>query len=365
MSAALVLGTKQYGDEPFFVPDDIGGYTSSDPTVATVDSNGRVTILKAGTTLLESAVRRGQLIVSMATPVLTGLAPILGVNNSRPFQLTISSTNRHSPLTYTTSVGNIVDIEPTGSIRTLRDSGTCTLTIAQASDDCYMAISESVTLVVVVPRPSRRIALVPYQTTAIPLPSTGFFVATTDDAFVAAVVDGELVAGDRPGTTVLWVTATKSGSMTRYEVDVTEPSPFVLFERPLYFSELGQSGGVATLDNHGRVMQRGPRHVVRQLIRFGGGPWLLRYSHGLEFQCVRASVAGESLHYECRVYLDSTESVQSQLVYEGTQVEVTHSQSPFYTDTLFGDTFFVFSLDVLFEDVHSTFDVAALAICPL
>ncbi len=156
------LATKTYGDPPFDLTATASSglpvtYVSSNTAVATI-AGSTVTIVGAGTTTI-TASQAGSvnynpapdvantLVVNKAAQTITFGALSSKAVGDAPFALTATASSG-LPVTYTSSVPTVASVA--GSIVTIRNNGTTTITAAQAGNANYnAATSVSRTLVVI------------------------------------------------------------------------------------------------------------------------------------------------------------------------------------------------------------------------
>ncbi|RZA36708.1 MAG: autotransporter domain-containing protein [Lysobacteraceae bacterium] len=130
-------------------------YTSSDPSVATINGN-TVTVVGTGTTTLTAmqaangsyagASITAQLVVGAATPTITGFGDLHKVYGQAAFDLVDPASNSSGAFTYT--IDNAAVATVSGRTVTITGAGTATITATQAATANYTAASVTALLVV-------------------------------------------------------------------------------------------------------------------------------------------------------------------------------------------------------------------------
>ena len=219
----FVVGTKKIGDSDFNLvtptsnSDGAFTYTSSDPTVATIDGNtvtivGRgtstITAVQASTTNFLSGSTTALFTVNRITTVLTNFSVPVKTFGDASFNLVAPTSNSDGLITYTSSDLNVATIEE--STITIVGGGSATITAVQASTSNYG--SESISALFQVNQiknllsdfsvPAKIIgeeafALVPPTTI-----SDGAFTYTSSNPAVATV-DGDVVTILALGSTTI------------------------------------------------------------------------------------------------------------------------------------------------------------------
>ena len=151
---------KTYGDQPFAltVTGAAGKvtYTSGDPSVATVDENGKVTIHKAGTvTITASAAATAEQAAGSASCVVEirkasqnltfAQSAITKIEGAAAFTQTVSGAE--TTVTYTSSNTAVATVDQNGKV-TIHGIGTATITAAAAEGDNYLSAEASYALTV-------------------------------------------------------------------------------------------------------------------------------------------------------------------------------------------------------------------------
>ena len=155
--------TKTYGNSSFNINakstgDGILRYTSSDTSIATISSAGKVTIKKAGevdiiisaseTDTYKSASKTITLTINKAKQTITTSANTYKkVNKGSSFSLGTKRVG-NGKLTYSTSNSKVVTVSSTGKV-TIKGCGTATITIKSASTTNYNSASKKVTVTII------------------------------------------------------------------------------------------------------------------------------------------------------------------------------------------------------------------------
>lgn len=133
-------------------------YSSSDESVATVDENGTVTILKAGevtitaTAAETSNVKEGKaeykLTIGKATPTLTFANSTVSVKTTGSVNNPLTIVPGGLTVTYTSSDPKVATVDATTGKVTLVGKGTTTIKATFESNDCYKQAEDSYILTV-------------------------------------------------------------------------------------------------------------------------------------------------------------------------------------------------------------------------
>ena len=229
-------------------PDDASNknvtWASSNPTVATVDDNGNVTALKAGTSYITVTTKEGNfsakatVVVSQDVVAVTGITvtPInanVGVNNTVTLTAKVTPANASNRgITWTSSNNAIATVNANGVVKGVKE-GTVTIT-ATSKDGGYKATSN----VVVKNIPVTGITVTPNKEVKMLTNTTKQFTAkvTPTNASVKKVI-WSVENGTGKGTitqtgaftakqagTVTVVATTKDGNKTsRVTVTINDP----------------------------------------------------------------------------------------------------------------------------------------------
>jgi hypothetical protein len=155
--------TKTYGDADFNVSAQgtpSGGalrYTSSDPSVASVDEKGNVHLLKAGNVTIkitaaetdqyEQAVKNVHLKVNKRAQSFSGSYSYKKTTASRSFSLNTKLKAGNGKLTYTSGSAKVVAVDKKGKV-TVKGPGRANITVKAAETSQYKAASYIVTVTV-------------------------------------------------------------------------------------------------------------------------------------------------------------------------------------------------------------------------
>ena len=234
---------KTYGDEPFAltVTGAAGKvtYTSGDPSVATVDENGKVTIHKAGTvTITASAAATAEQAAGSASCVVEirkasqnltfAQSAITKIEGAAAFTQTVSGAV--TDVTYSSDNTAVAEVNSTTGEVTIKGVGTATITAAAAETDNYLSAETSYVLTVngkfsqslsfgtseiVVAEDQKTIALV---VTGAADGST--ITYTSGDPSVATVDENGVVTIHKPGTVMITACASAVGTYAETTVSV-------------------------------------------------------------------------------------------------------------------------------------------------
>ena len=234
---------KTYGDQPFSltVTGAAGKvtYTSGDPSIATVDENGKVTIHKAGTvTITASAAATAEQAAGSASCVVEirkasqnltfAQSAITKIEGAAAFTQTVSGAV--TDVTYTSDNTAVAEVDSTTGEVTIKGVGTATITATAAETDNYLSAETSYVLTVngkfsqslsfgtseiVVAEDQKTIALV---VTGAADGST--ITYTSGDPSVATVDENGVVTIHKPGTVMITACASAVGTYAETTVSV-------------------------------------------------------------------------------------------------------------------------------------------------
>lgn len=124
-------------------------WQSSNPSVASVDQNGKITGISAGSTTITAKTSDGKTASKKLT--VTGKAEIQASNKkvvygSKAFSLN-AKTNSNGKLTYKTSDSNVVTVNSNGKV-TIKGCGKATITVTVSATAAYKGASKKVTITV-------------------------------------------------------------------------------------------------------------------------------------------------------------------------------------------------------------------------
>lgn len=212
-------------------------WTSSDNTVATVSSTGKVTAKKDGTATITVTTKDGSFTATCTVTVKTVKATGVKVNEpsvtvkegkTKTVTATVAPSNAtNKNVTWTTADASIAKVSQTGVITGVKE-GTTTITVT-TKDGGHKA---TVTVTVTAPVAAESVSISGAKTvqegktiklTATVLPNNTddkTVTWTSSDKTIATVSNGT-VKGIKPGTVTITAT-TKNGKVATYEVKVTE-----------------------------------------------------------------------------------------------------------------------------------------------
>ncbi len=155
----FTIGSKTYGDEPFPVPHQTSAsdgaliFESSDPSIASIDSNGLITIHDGGSVdiiikqletnkYLDSAFVSAELTINPAVALLETFEISDKTYGDEPFSFTLPKTNSNGTLTYSSSLSGVASIGSDGLITingANQENQTVTITVGQNPTSKYSA----------------------------------------------------------------------------------------------------------------------------------------------------------------------------------------------------------------------------------
>ncbi|MCE2572840.1 Ig-like domain-containing protein [Motilimonas eburnea] len=156
--------SKRYGDKPFNVAVSGGNkgairYQSSDPKVATVDAQGKVTIVGAGKAVITVSEADSLNYVGQTAKVALNIAKAAGGTlkikskstiskryGDKPFSVAVSGGNK-GVIRYQSSDPKVAKVDAQGKV-TIVGAGSAKITVQEAASDNYKAQSASFTLTV-------------------------------------------------------------------------------------------------------------------------------------------------------------------------------------------------------------------------
>lgn len=196
--------TKKATDEAFTNPltsntDGTVTYESSDETVATVDANGQVTILKAGTTTITAKAAETDaylaanasytLTVELVTPEMTFAESTIEKFTTDAAFTNALTCDSDGEITYESSNEAAATVDANGQI-TIVGEGTATITATAAATDKYEAATASYALTVVLPNSIDRTEIA----VLISKTATGVHIAFEGKALVEVFnINGSLI----------------------------------------------------------------------------------------------------------------------------------------------------------------------------
>jgi uncharacterized protein YjdB len=231
----LTPPAKNFGDASFNLTaptsnsDGAFTYSSSAPSVATVTSGGRVTILKAGTTTITATQDAsgnyttgsvtGSLVISPIAPNIGVLAPPAKNFGDASFNLTAPTSNSDGAFTYSSSAPSVATVTSGGRV-TVVGAGTTTITATQEASGNYVGGSVTGSLVVspIAPNidpltaPAKNFGDASFNLTAPTSNSDGAFTYSSSTPSVATVTSGGRVTVVGAGTTTITATQEASGN---------------------------------------------------------------------------------------------------------------------------------------------------------
>ncbi|HEX3030287.1 MAG TPA: S-layer homology domain-containing protein, partial [Clostridia bacterium] len=233
--------TKTYGDAQFTYTATGGSgtgifsYTSSDPTVATIDPDtGNVSILKTGTITLtatkasdtnyNSASKDCTLTVNKGNQAAITYSDITKAYGDGDFVYTASGGSGTGAFSYTSSDPTVATIDPvTGSVTILK-VGTTTLTATKVGDTNYNAASDTCTLTVSKAVQSISVTTLPVKTTyvygeSLDVSGGAVTITYTDSSTSSAALTSEMCsAAATPDIGTRTVTVTYLGHVSTFDV---------------------------------------------------------------------------------------------------------------------------------------------------
>lgn len=233
----LVTATVVPSTATYLRPD----WTSSNPSVATVDTHGMVTAVAVGTTTI-TATTHNNLKKTVAVTVsnsktLTALAlnktgtQTLNMNNTLQLSALKTPTDATTTLTWSSSNPTVATVTNTGLV-TPENGGTTTITVRASN-----GLTASVAVTVVDPNQPMGISLSPSGTQTLAVNNTLKLTATlkpatavsgvtwkSSDASVATVDTSGIVSAVKEGTVTITVTAVKTNHTASIAVRVLDPN---------------------------------------------------------------------------------------------------------------------------------------------
>ena len=159
----LYVPTTTYGSGPITITPPTSNstcpitYSSSNTSVATVNSSGVVTIIGAGTTTITAtqaacgnyttASKTTTLTVNPATPSLGNISAPTSTFGSAPFSIAPPTSNSICPITYNSSNTGVATINGSGQV-TIIGAGTTTITATQAACGNYASATTTTILTI-------------------------------------------------------------------------------------------------------------------------------------------------------------------------------------------------------------------------
>ena len=153
----FAISTRTFGDQSFAVSSPTSTssaaitFTSSNPAVATISTNGTVSIVGAGSTTItatqaananyESATTAATFVVNKAVPTLTITAPTNKSYGASDFALSTPTTNSTGAITYSSLTTSIATVDSNTGVVHLVGTGTATIQVSIASTTNYESSS--------------------------------------------------------------------------------------------------------------------------------------------------------------------------------------------------------------------------------
>ena len=129
-------------------------WSSSDETIATVDTAGRITALKSGQTTITARAKDGSgvtancvIVVSKAQQKLEGMTSYEKTYGDASFNLDMELSEGDGDITYESSNKEVVTVNDSGKV-TIKGAGIATITVTAEATTEYMEASVEITIVV-------------------------------------------------------------------------------------------------------------------------------------------------------------------------------------------------------------------------
>ena len=133
-------------------------YNSVTPTIATIDTTGKVHIVKVGTVkfiitqvennLYNTGYLEVTLNITKATPIITVIKSFSKIYGDTPFSIGATSTNTITPINYVSSNPAIASINSSTGLVTINSVGTVTITATQTEGSEYLFSSNTSTIII-------------------------------------------------------------------------------------------------------------------------------------------------------------------------------------------------------------------------
>jgi hypothetical protein len=225
-------------------------YSSSSPTIATVDATGAITFVGAGiaTITVSQAQTAGYSSASITfsvsvfdVPTIMPLADVSGVVGVTPvYQIPAPTSNSTGAFTYSSSAPEVVTVDTTGAI-TFVGAGASTITVSQDASGVFFADSKTFTATVflsptidAMPSYTKIYGDAVFQFAAPSSTSTGDFTYSSSNATVAAVDSNRNITVGLLGTATITAIQAAAGDYVAgsktFTVTVIKATPIITTE---------------------------------------------------------------------------------------------------------------------------------------
>ena len=222
-----VGGTKQIDPNTITKPDNVSNkdlvYESSNPNVATVDNNGKVTGVNPGTTTITVKTKDGEIVDTITVVVKEKDIINVDVGSTKqidPNTITKPDNVSNNDLVYESSNPNVATVDDNGKVTGV-NPGTTTITVktkdGEIIDTITIVVKDKITVEV-----GEKEQIDPNTITKPDNVTNNDLVYESNNPNVATVDDSGKVTGVNPGTTTITV-KTKDGDIIDTITVVVEP----------------------------------------------------------------------------------------------------------------------------------------------
>ncbi len=279
--------------------DDTVTWLSSDANIATVDSDGKVHAVAAGTVTVTgtSTVDSSKTVtvtVTVQPEITISVVGTLSIQIDTP--VSINATVSRGGMTYESSDTSIVTVDDQGNVTGIA-AGSADVTVTSVIDDsktavCHITVAESVTVTLTLDRESATLDWGETLTLIATVNVPGVEWTSSDETVATVSDSGAVTALNKNGTTTITATSTADGNVSATcEITVTYVAPVIELTDPTAGSTVNlEIGGTQTI---AYTLSKGEATV--EIVDTNGDPVTGVVSYDADTETLTADGAGEAV----------------------------------------------------------------------